>query len=206
MARLCSGTVVRLTFSAAIEISPGVLVALSPGALGWLSAGRVGWLSPAVLVRLASAVLVLLSPGVLVREVAFLAVFRLVVEAGVSGCAASGSAGRVGGVVPELTGPVGSAAPGVTGATVVCGSGDACLAVEVLRFRTRSATGVSAVTCPVISCSPAAPPAAVPLLGLAPALSRTVVGTSAGPVPAGSVGVPVPTDAFLAGRGWRGSG
>ncbi|WP_446211864.1 hypothetical protein [Micromonospora sp. IBSANI012] len=212
VARLCSGTVVWLSFSAATEISPGVLVSLSPGALGWLLSGMVGWLSPGVLVALSPPVSVRLSPGVPVREVvslrgvAFLAVLRLVGEAGVSGWAASGSAAGIVGVAPELTGPVGSAAPGVTGATVVCRPGGACLAVEVLRFRARSAAGVSAVACPVISCSPAAPPAAVPPLGLAPAPSRPVVGTSAGPVPPGSVGMPALPDAFLAGRGWRGSG
>ncbi|MBQ0891764.1 hypothetical protein KBX37_01390 [Micromonospora sp. U56] len=209
-ARLCSGTGVWLSFSAAIELSPGVLVSLSPGALGWLASGTVGWLSPEVLVALSPPVPVRLSPGVPVREVvslrgvAFLGVVRLVGEAGVSGCAAWGSATEIGGVVPELTGPVGSAAPRVTGATVVCRPGGACPAVEVLRFRARSAADVSAVTCPVISCSPAPSPA-VPPLALAPAPSRPV-GTSAGPVPGGSAGVPALPDAFLAGRGWRGSG
>ncbi|NYF55894.1 hypothetical protein [Micromonospora purpureochromogenes] len=237
-ARLCSGTVVWLSFSAAIKLSPGVPV----------------------------------REVVSLRGVAFLGLFRLVGDAGVSGCATSGAAAGTGGVAeltegvgvpPELTGPVGSAAPGVTGATAptgrpgcstgvpspprrwsvgavpvvaalvaavplsaplvdsgaagvlpvvaclvdraVCCPSGACRAVEVLRFRGRSAAVVSAVTCPVISCSPAVPPAAVPPLGLAPASSRPV-GTPAGPVPPGSVGVPALPDALLAGRGWRGSG
>ncbi|MBM0258442.1 hypothetical protein [Micromonospora sp. 4G55] len=277
VARLCSGRVVWLSFSAAIELSSGVLVWLSPGALGWLWSGMAGRRSPGMLVALSPGVLVALAPGVALgkvvclRGVAFLAVFRLG-DAGVSGCAASVSAAGVGdaveltgvgGVALELTGPVGSAAPGVTGATVptgrpgcstgvpspsprwsvasvpvvaalvaavslsvplvdpgatgvlpvvaclvdrlVCCPAGAWQAVEALRFRARSAAGVSAVTCPVISCSPAAPPAAVPPLGLAPALARPV-GTSAGSVPPGSVGVPALADAFLAGRGWRGSG
>ncbi|MEH1059258.1 hypothetical protein V6U89_29135 [Micromonospora sp. CPCC 206171] len=217
VARLCSGTVVRLSFSAAAEILPGVLVWLSPGALGWLSSRIVGWLLPWGPVSLSPRVRVRLSPDVAVGEVvslrgvAFLGVFRLGGEAGVSGCPTSGSAAEIGAVlettggvgdVPELTGPVGSAAPG---ATVVCRPGAACRAVEVLRFGARSAAGESAVTCRAISCSPA-PSAVVPPLGLAPASSRPLVGTSAGSIPPGWVGVPALTDAFLAGRGWRGSG
>ncbi|WP_346537630.1 hypothetical protein [Micromonospora sp. DPT] len=132
-ARLCSGTVVWLSFSAAVELSPGVLVSLSPGALG--SSSMVGRLSPWVLVSLSPGVPVRLSPEVAVGEVvslrgvAFLAV-RLVGDAGVSGWAASVSAAEIGGVAEltggvgvalELTGPVGSAAPGVIGATVPTG-------------------------------------------------------------------------------------